>query len=567
MDSVRDARCLQLYKELLPTLGDYVTKHAKERPNDIALIEANTDEKVTWKDFETKSNAFAAKLLSIGLKKGDIIATSLPLLKEHVFLEYACFKIGIIIAPLDLRLKVNEIKRDFDKIKPKAYFFLGNTPVNDFRPMVKEVMEHAKSYCKIWVQFQKEKDQIIDGAIGITDFVADIKKVFILSLLTGRLRRARKQVDKRDPCLIIFTTGSTGAPKPALLCHENILIQNIGLAVAFDLTIKDIMLVNLPPSHVGCQTEQLMTTVYGGGISCLLHIFDPVKSLEAIEKYKVTCLGQIPALFAMEWRLPNYDKYDLSSLRFAIYGGQAVDRAFLEKLFAMCGKGGTGLGLTETAGFCTYSPVDGTIEDILAGVGFDMPLCPLSIREPMQENGMAGKELAKGEVGEVCFSGKQIFLGYLEDPENTAKTVSKDGFCYTGDLGSYDEKGLHFSGRSKLVIKPKGYQVFPTEVENFITDSLSDKISSTACVGVPHEVFTEGIMAFVELKAGAQLTVAEIEEKLKDIAAYKRPSHIVLLEAGKMPLNRVAKTDYMLLKDMALEEVKKLRAAGGWDAH
>ncbi|MCF8054236.1 MAG: acyl--CoA ligase [Deltaproteobacteria bacterium] len=567
MDAVRNDRCVKLYSELLPTLGDYVTKHAKERPNDIAIVEANTDEKVTWKDFETKTNAFAAKLLSLGLKKGDVIATSLPMLKEHVFLEYACFKIGIIFAPFDLRLKTNEIKRDFDKIKPKAYFFLGNTPVNDFRPMVKEVMEHAQLYCKIWVQFQKEKDQIIDGAVGIVDFASDIKKTFIMALLTGKLRRARKKVAKRDPCLIIFTTGSTGAPKPALLCHENILIQNIGLAVAFNLVTSDIMLVNLPPSHVGCQTEQLMTTIYGGGISCLLHIFDPIKSLEAIAKYQVTCIGQIPALFAMEWRLPNYNQYNLSSLRFAIYGGQAVDHPFLEKLFAMCGTAGTGLGLTETAGFCTYSPLDGTIEDILAGVGFDMPLCPISIREPMQASGMAGKEVTSGAVGEVCFSGPQIFLGYLGDDENTAKTISKDGFCYTGDLGSYDEKGLHFAGRSKLVIKPKGYQVFPTEVENFITDSIKEKISATACVGVPHEVFTEGIMAFVEMKPNVQLSIAEIKEKLKDIAAYKRPSHIIIMEAGEMPLNRVAKTDYMVLKEKAIEEIKKLRASGGWDAN
>ncbi len=566
MDAKRNAECQRRYAELLPNLGDYVTKYAKERPNDLALIEVNTEETVSWKDFETKSNAFAAKLLALGLRKGDVVATSLPMLKEHVFLEYACFKIGIIFAPLDLRLKAEEVKRSFDKIRPKAYFFLGQTPVADFRPMVREVMGHAGDYCRIWVQFQKEEDLIMEGAVGITAFAADIKKIFIKSLLTGSVRRARKQVDKRDPCLIIFTTGSTGYPKPALLCHENILIQNIGLLVGFDMVPEDSMLVNLPPSHVGCQTEQLMTTIYGGGTSCLLHIFDPVKSLEAIQKHKITCIGQIPALYAMEWRLPDYAGYDLSSVRFSIYGGQAVDRPFLEKLFAMSEKAGTGLGLTETAGFCTYSPLDGTVDDILAGVGFDMPICPISIREPMRADGTAGDEMAPGEVGEICFSGPQIFLGYMGDAESTAKTISSDGFCYTGDMGSYDERGLHFAGRSKLVIKPKGYQVFPTEVENFITDSFSDRVEATACVGVKHEIFTEAIMAFVELKDGAQLEQAEIDARLKNISAYKRPSHIVLLKSGEMPLNRVAKTDYMELRQRADVEVEALRSAGGWDS-
>lgn len=111
------------------------------------------------------------------------------------------------------------------------------------------------------------------------------------------MRKAHRGVDTRDPCLIIFTTGSTGSPKPALLCHENILVQNIGLAVGFDLREDDRMLINLPPSHVGCVTEQLATTIFGGGVSVILHIFDPEKSLEAIQTHKVTTLGQIPALF------------------------------------------------------------------------------------------------------------------------------------------------------------------------------------------------------------------------------------------------------------------------------
>ncbi len=100
----------------------------------------------------------------------------------------------------------------------------------------------------------------------------------------GRVKKARAQVGKRDACLIIFTTGSTGSPKPGLLCHENILIQAIGLSVGFELQTSDRMLVNLPPSHVGCTTEQLGTVLFGGGVAVILHIFDPKLSLEAIQK-------------------------------------------------------------------------------------------------------------------------------------------------------------------------------------------------------------------------------------------------------------------------------------------
>ncbi|HPO44737.1 MAG TPA: class I adenylate-forming enzyme family protein, partial [Spirochaetota bacterium] len=453
-DPKKDALCRESYAKLLPNIADYVALYAKERPKDTAIIEHNTGEVVSWKQFNTSVSAFAAKLLSVGIRKGDIVATSLPLLKEHVYLMHACYRIGAIAAPLDLRLKAGEVQYCMDKMKPKAYFFLGKTPVADFRPLIKEVMQ-GSPYVNHWVQFQKEADLIMEGAVGITDFVKDIKKVFIKSIFTGAVKKARRLVSKRDACLIIFTTGSTGSPKPALLCHENILIQNIGLAVAFELDKNDRMLINLPPSHVGCTTEQLGTTVYGGGVSVILHIFDPKLSLEAIQKNKVTVLGQIPALYNMEWRLPEYRDYDISSLRFALYGGQAVSREFLVRMKEMAPRIGTGLGLTETAGFCTYTNVDAGVDELVQGIGFDSVLCPISIREVMKADGTAGNEKPKGEIGEICFSGPQIFLGYLDDPANTAKTVSKDGICYTGDMGYYDEKGLHFAGRAKLVIKPK----------------------------------------------------------------------------------------------------------------
>jgi fatty-acyl-CoA synthase len=567
----KDQDCLKRAKELnqFPRMFDWVDRWAKEIPEKIAIIEYNTKEEITWKDFATKTKAFAAKLLAMGIKKGDVVATSLPLLKEHIYLMYAIYRIGAIVAPLDLRLKEQEVDRCFQSMKPKAYFTLGKTDVVDFRPIVESMIKkHGNANggsCEYFVQFQKEPELVVKGAVGITEFAADIKKIFIIKgLLLGSVKKAQKKVTKRDPILIVFTTGSTGYPKPALLCSENILLQNIGLAVAFDMEPSDKMLVNLPPSHVGCVTEQLATTIYGGGVSVILHIFKPDESLDAIQKYKINSFGQIPALFAMEWRLPNYSEYDISTLRFALYAGQAVSRQFLEQLSKMAPGFGTGFGLTETAGFVTYSPLDGTVDDILAGVGFDCPLCPVSIREPMNPDGAAGAEKPKGEIGNICFSGPQIFLGYLNDEENTKKTISTDGQLYTGDLGSYDESGLHFAGRTKLVIKPKGYQVFPTEVENFIENALKEKLSSVACVGVEHEVFTEAILMFVVVKPGQKVTVQEVQDAAKNMAAYKRPTHVEILK--ELPLNRVAKTDYVTLKSLSKEIVQKLRAKGGWDS-
>lgn len=551
-------------------LHGVVAKWAREKPDHVAIYNADTGKKHTYDEFDKASSALAMKLLNMGFKKGDFLATSLPFLSEHVFLEYACFKIGVIHAPLDLRLKGPEVIRSLGMIQAKGFAFLGKTAVADFRELGKAVMANCP-YIEHFIQFSPP-DETIEGAMSAFVMAEEAKTEAMAALgdpanspILQEYMKALSSVNENDGAQVIYTTGSTGFPKPALLSHRNITCQNMCLGGGFGMDDDPKMLVNLPPSHVGGQAEQLMTPLFWGGSVVLLHIFDPEKSLKAIQDYKVNSFGQIPALFAMEWRLPNYKDFDLSSLRFALYGGQAVSRQFLEQLAAMAPKFGTGLGLSETAGFVTYSPLDGTVDDILAGVGFDMPVTPLSIRRPIKSDGYAGDEMPDGEAGDICFSGPQIFLAYVNNEDAYAKTVSKDGFCYTGDLGFKDEKGLHFEGRSKLVIKPKGYQVHPAQVENHFLD-LSTKVASCGVVGIAHEVFTEGIVAFIEKKPGVELNEEELKEHAKGIAGYMRPSHYIILEAGTFPLNRVAKTDYVLLKDNAKKEVVALQEKGGWDS-
>jgi fatty-acyl-CoA synthase len=557
----QDQACRDRCAALLENIADYVSLHAHRTPGEIALIEHNTGERVTWKQLDTAVDAFAALLLSKGLRRGDVVATSLPLLKEHVFLLLACYRTGIIAAPLDLRLRPAEILAAFEKLQPKGYFFVA---VPALMPILREVVGKFPTV-RHWVQFQKESDGILPGATWVKTFTKGIKLGFVLSKLLGTVKRARKKVSRRDGCLVIFTTGSTGSPKAALLCHEGILTQNVALAVGFGLRPGDRLLVNLPPSHVGCTTELLGTSLYEGLTSVLLHIFDAEKSLEAIQQHKVTVVGQIPALFNLEWNHPRYGEFDLSSLRASIYGGQGVPRAFLDRLRKMAPEIGTGLGLTETSGFCTYTALGATAEDLAEGIGFDMPLCPISIREPVREDGMAGAEKPRGEIGEICFSGPQIFLGFLNDPGATAKAVSKDGWCYTGDLGSWSEKGLRLAGRSKLTLKPKGFTVFPGDVEDHVVTRLAGRVGAAACVGVDHAIWGEAVFVFVEPAAGQSVTAQEVMTACHDIASYARPSHVEVVAPGGIPLNRVAKTDYLALREQAKAIVDGLRARGKWD--
>ncbi len=560
----------------LPLLNDYPEKWARLNPQKAALIQYEDGKTVTYKQFLTMVDFFALRLLDLGLKKGDRIATMLVLLPEHVLLMYACFKIGVIIAPLDVRLKETEVVRDLGKIKPKAFFFLGKTPLRDFREVGKAVQENCP-YVEHLVQFtpNPQPGDLLDGAMAITDMMNKGKLVLlkIKDLFQGKLKQAAAAIDTHTPALIIFTTGTTGEPKPAVMSHENIIIQNEVLArgIASEVGVDEMrMLINLPPSHVGCVTEQLMTTLYVGGTAHLLQIFNPKATLEAIEKYKITVLGQIPTQYRLEWALPEYGDYDLSSLLFAIYGGSAVDSVFLKEMSKMAPNFGTGMGMTETAGFYTFTAPGITVEEMAGQVGaaFD-ELAPVTVRQPMQADGSAGEELPDGEVGEICVHGPIVFKGYYNLPEETAQAVSTDGVLYTGDMGYYKMVGanraLFLSGRQKFVIKQKGYQVFPDEVEDYIASH--EKVDLVDVVGIKHQLFDEGIFAFIRPKKGVELTAAEIEEHCKGIAAYKRPQHIEIWPQDKdFPLTRVAKVDKRELMQIAEGIVEELRSEGKWDA-
>jgi len=546
-------------------LHGVVTKWAKERPDTVALKIVDTGETYTYKEFDEITTALAVHLVEMGYQKGDFVATMLPLLAEHIFLEYACFKIGAIHAPLDLRLKVDEVIRSLGLIQAKAFVFQGKTPIADFSPLGVAVKEHCP-FVEKFIQFAPPNETVA-GAISAEDLAQKVERLLENPSRSDgwqRYQEMTQSVKESDGVQVIYTTGSTGLPKPALLTHRNITSQNMCLGGGFDMTHGARMLVHLPPSHVGCQGEQLMTTLFWGGTAIVMHLFDAEKTLRAVQEHQVEVLGQIPAMYAMQWALPNYKDYDLSSLQLALHGGQQVTQEFLVQLSSMAPKVCTGLGLTEMAGFVTYTPLDASLEEIVDNVGYDMPITHLTIRKPMKSDGSAGEKLPEGQVGEICFAGPQVFAAYVNNDEAYRKTVSEEGICYTGDLGFVDDSGLHFSGRSKLVLKPKGYQVHPAQIESHFT-KLADKIVNAAAVGVPHKIFSEAVVLFVEKRKETQLTLEELEAHAKNIASYMRPSHYVIFDQGQLPLNRVAKTDYVLLKKKAKQEVEALKQEGQWD--
>lgn len=555
----------------LPLLNNYIEKWASERPNQDAMIQAEDGRKMSYQEVSSLIDVYALRLLDMGIKKGDRVATMLLTTPEHLVLMYACFKIGAIVAPIDLRLKENEVVRDLNKIDTQAFFFLGNSPQRDFRKVGQSVYKHCESVEHLIQVPLSEDEQLVEGATSLVDLfnqdkIASIKED---TKLLQSLKDVYQSLDTRTPVLIIYTTGTTGEPKPALLCHENIIVQNEILARGINIRENFRFIVNLPPSHVAGTSEGPMTTFFVGGTAIMLRIFDPTLTLKAIEDYDATIIGMIPTQYRFLWNLPNYEDFDLSSLKFAIYAGAPGDRPFLKKLSEMAPCFGTGLGMTENAGFATITPEGISIEEMEGQVGryFD-DLAEVSIRKQMNEDGSAGAEVALGDVGEICYHPPIVFCGYYNQPEKTKEAVSKEGILYTGDLGYFKDlgeyKALYLSGRRKFIIKQKGYNVFPDEIEAFI--SSHPKVAQTQVVGVKHELYDEGIFAFVQARPNESVEMEELEDHCRRIAAYKRPQHIeVISSEDSFPLTRLGKVDKISLQHSAKQIVERLQEEKYWD--
>ncbi len=543
-------------------LHGVVAKWAMSRPDVPAIVSAEGDRTVTWSEFDCLTTGLASELLRMGFAKGDFLVTLLPMSVDHVLLEYSCFKIGVIAAPLDLRLSAAEVIRALETLHPRGFVGLGVKAPFDLRELWRAVQTHCP-----WLQYGIAVDS--EEAIAGTQSYASIAESAMRAVTDGgsaSLPEILCDVAEDDGALVIFTTGSTGSPKPALLSHRNITVQNMCLCGSFfggDRGART--LVNLPPSHVGGQTLTLMSTFFGGGTVVLLEVFDAGRSLRAIAQHRVELLGQIPAMFNLEWMLKDYDRHDLSSLRFAAYGGNSVSRPFVDRLATMAPVIGSGLGLTEAAGFCTYVHTDASgRETILTGLGQDMPIYPCTIHQPMRADGNAGEELPSGEIGHICFRGLQTFLGYVNDPAATAQAISRDGYLYTGDLGYKDAAGLHLTGREKWVIKSFGYQIFPGDVERHICN-LAEKVANCVVVGVAHTVASEAVVAVVEKRPGVELDQQELNRHARSLPSYMRPRHWIILEPGQLPLNRLVKPDYARAQEMARQEIAQLRERGEWD--
>ncbi len=357
-------------------------------------------------------------------------------------------------------------------------------------------------------------------------------------------------IDEHDPHVMLYTSGTTGSPKGTLLTHRSYHLQAMTSHLQLGFSEDDIALSMFPMFHMGGWTLPLGFW-HTGATAVIMPKADPRAILETIERERVTYFYAVPTVFRSLLAVPDFDRFDVSSLRLLGGGTAALTGAQVEEIMDRfrCRNMVILYGSTEAGPVSVVRPCDVPRKPETVG----RPYLDVEVRL-VDDN---GHDVAAGAVGEIAARSEFTMTGYWRNPEETARTM-RDGWVRTGDLGAFDAEGfLSIVGRRKEVIRSGGESIFPVEIERVLL--THPEIREASVVGVPDPHWGEAVVVAVVVRAGAALTAADVIEYVRArLASYKKPRHVCFLP--ELPRTAASQQVHKpLLKELILERLKEGR--------
>jgi acyl-CoA synthetase (AMP-forming)/AMP-acid ligase II len=484
--------------------------------------------RLTWSQVDALRRRVARSLLHLGVGKGDRIAVWAPNIHEWIVAAMGIQTLGAVLVPLNTRFKGGEAADVLQRSGARLLFTISGFLGTDYPSLLQGHQLPAL-----------ERTVMLRGASpGATDWQA------FLALADGI---ADAEVDARaaevrpgDVADLMFTSGTTGRSKGALLTHEQNIRGFHSFSSLYGITTEDVMLVIPPFFHsFGYKAGWLACTIFGS--RCVPAItFEPGELLEVIQREKISVIPGPPTIFHGLLAHPRRKEYDLSSLRAACTGAASVPVELVRRMRSDLGIANVaiGYGLTESTALVSITRMDDTPEKIATTVGKPVPGLEVRIVDP------EGREQPRGEAGEIVLRGYLVMQGYYQDPEATAKAIDRDGWLHTGDVGMYDEDGyLKVTDRIKDMYIAGGFNCYPAEIENTLMQMPG--VAQAAVIGVPDERLGEVGKAFIMRRAGADLTESGVIAWAREnMANFKAPRTVEFVES--LPLTasgKVLKTE------------------------
>lgn len=520
----------------VPRISDFVTHYAEQTPtaeaaraDGILLTYADLDEAVT---------ACAKALIQAGVARGDRVATLSTPHTDFLVTFLAAASIGAIWIGLNPRYTREEYEYVIGDAQPKLIF--ARTKIGD--------RSYGDDLAALRDKFSFIEDIVTlqgDPAPACASRPYDAFINAGTSVSSDDLAARRGDVDRFDPALIVYTSGTTGKPKGALIHHGGLVTC---ARVQSRYWVADpVRIVNfLPINHIGCVGDISCFTLACGGCNIFLEQFDPLRSMEMIPEYGATLWGGIPTTLQMSLDLPEAKTIDLSSVQMIAWSGAAAPKQLIDRLQKITPKLSNAYGMTETVGSVTFTTADADAEVLANTVGAPVPEYGVRVARP------DGTEAAVGEDGEIQVRGDFIMRGYWNKPDATAETIDKDGWLHTGDVGCMREDGnLALVGRMKEMFKSGGYNVYPREVE--IVLERHPAVAMAAVLGKPDPLFAEVGHAFIIPNVGMKITGDELKTYCREhLANYKVPKAFDI--EANLPLLPIGKIDKPALRKRLADE-------------
>ncbi|SFB74958.1 fatty-acyl-CoA synthase [Flexibacter flexilis DSM 6793] len=528
------------------TIGENLRETVAKFPQRDALICVEQQYRATYAEFWEQVEQVAKAFLALHVRKGDRVGIWSPNRYEWVLVQYATARIGAILVNINPAYRAAELSYALTQSGISVLVSAVAFKDSNYKQMVQEAEEVCPELRKT-IFFDENWDEFLQGTSHVSTH--DLEAV-----------EATLQFD--EPINIQYTSGTTGFPKGATLTHHNILNNGYFIGQRLNYTELDRVCIPVPFYHCfGMVIGNLCCTSHGACMVVPSDSFEAAKTLYAVEKEKCTSLYGVPTMFIAELQHPDFEKYNLTSLRTGVMAGSPCPVEVMKQVQSRMYMREVGIcyGMTETSPVSTQTKIGTPLEKQVSTVGTIHDHLEIKIIDPS-----TGQTMPRGVAGELCTRGYSVMLGYWNNPEATREAIDAGRWMHTGDLATMDEEGyINIVGRIKDLILRGGENIYPREVEEFL--HKHEAVADVQVIGVPSEKYGEEVMAWVKLKEGYNLTAEDLQVYCKaHIARYKIPKYWKFVDGFPMTVSGKVRKIAMReesIAELGLEHVAKIKTS------